>query len=75
MRVSLRGLGVVAGLLAGPTLALAQTGQFAGVDSLRVVVGSLGSVAPAGLTPDTVRAQVSAWLSAAGIAVDSVESR
>lgn len=71
MRV--RALGMATVLLAAPSGTMAQMGQFAGVDSLRVVVGSLGGAAPAGLTPDTVRAQVSAWLSTAGIAVDSVE--
>jgi hypothetical protein len=74
MRASLQWLSVIAGLLAGPTLTLAQTDQFAGVDSLRVVVGSLGGAAPTGLTQDTVRSQVAAWLSEAGIEIDTAEA-
>jgi hypothetical protein len=73
MGVPLRAMGVGAVLLAGPGLALAQTGQFAGVDSLRVVVGQLGNATPNGLTPDTVRAQLQTWLTEAGIAVDTAE--
>jgi hypothetical protein len=73
MRVLFRGLGVAASLLVGPSAAAGQTGQFAGVDTLRVYVGSLGSDVPTGLTQDTVRHRVETALAAAGIAIDSAE--
>jgi len=74
MRAFLRGVGVAAALTTGPTLMPAQTGQFEGVDSLRVVVGTMGSAAPTGLTPDTVRSQLIEWLSESGIAIDTAEA-
>jgi hypothetical protein len=74
MRMAFQGMVVVAAVAAGHTAAIGQTGQFAGVDSVRVVVGSLGNAAPAGLTQDTIRSQVVAWLSGAGIAIDTAEA-
>jgi len=74
MRAFLRGMGMAAALVTGPTLMAGQTGQFAGVDSVRVVVGSMGSATPAGLTPDTVRSQLIDWLTESGIAIDTAEA-
>lgn len=65
---------VVTALAAGPSPAAAQTGQFIGLDSLRVFVSGVGTDAPAGLTPDVVRRQIQAVLAGAGIAIDSGEA-
>jgi hypothetical protein len=60
-------------LLAGSTAAVGQTGQFVGVDSLRVFV-SLGADVPAGLTPEVVLNRVEAVMARAGIGADSAET-
>ncbi|HET7039069.1 MAG TPA: hypothetical protein VFH97_04225 [Gemmatimonadales bacterium] len=57
-----------------PPAATAQTGQFAGLDSLRVVVSGVTGEAPERLTADTVRRQIGAVLAGRGIAVDSAET-
>lgn len=67
--------GLAVGLLGAPALgAAAQTGQFTGLDTLRVFVSGVGGDVPPGLTPDAVRAQIGAVLAGAGIATDSGEA-
>jgi hypothetical protein len=74
MRVLLGALSVAVGLLAAPPAATGQTGQFVGVDSLRVFVAGLGADVPAGLTPAAVLGKIGTVLSGAGIGTDSAES-
>lgn len=73
MRACRRAWGVTVCLLAAPAGVAAQTGQFAGLDSLRVFVSEPGAVAPPGLTPVAVRRQIEAVLAGAEIATDTAE--
>lgn len=61
-------------IAARPPAAAAQTGQFVGLDSLRVLVSGVTGEAPARLTADAVRGQIRAVLAGGGIVVDPAEA-
>lgn len=75
MRGSVRGWGLAVSLLAGSSAgAVAQTGQFVGVDTLRVFVTGLSGELPAGLTTDAVRGEIESVLAGVGIGTDTADA-